>query len=110
MFISKKYKEKGSVPSHPLCFMTKVHIQKAASLLLKVLVNKNLYPHEIKEAVSNLQKIPAKPLTASGKLIKKYMLDLNNKKELLYEIYDLKEPNATMLFIYERALAGALKR
>lgn len=101
MFISKKYEEKRFVPSHPLSFMTKVHIQKAASLLLKVLVNKNLYPHEIKEAVSNLQKIPAKPLTASGKLIKKYMLDLNNKKELLCETYDLKELNTAMLFIYK---------
>ena len=54
MFISKKYEEKRFVPSHPLSFMTKVHIQKAASLLLKIFVNKDLYPHEIKEAVSNL--------------------------------------------------------
>jgi hypothetical protein len=70
MFISKKYKEKGFEPSHPLSFMTTEPFQKATSLLLKVFVNKTLYPDEIKEVMSDLQKNPAKPLTASGKLIK----------------------------------------
>lgn len=40
MFISRKYEEKGFVPSHPLSFMTEVYIQNAASLLLKIFVNK----------------------------------------------------------------------
>lgn len=72
MFISKKYEEKGFLPSHPLSFMTKYDVQKAASLLLKVFVNKNLYQNEIKGVMSNLQKIPEKLLTASGKLIEVY--------------------------------------
>ncbi|RCH87853.1 hypothetical protein CU098_009464, partial [Rhizopus stolonifer] len=91
MFISKKYEEKGFLPSHPLSFMTKYDVQKAASLLLKVFVNKNLYQNEIKGVMSNLQKIPEKLLTASGKLIKRYIMDLDNKDEFLDVIYNLDE-------------------
>lgn len=52
--------------------MTETNAQKTASLLLKVFVNKALYQNEIKEVMSNLQKIPDKSSTASEILIEVY--------------------------------------
>ncbi|KAI9470945.1 MAG: hypothetical protein EXX96DRAFT_586296 [Benjaminiella poitrasii] len=110
MFVSKKYKEKGFVPNHPLFFVTESNSQKAASLLLKVFVNKTLYKKEIKEVLSNLQMIQNNSLTASEKLMKRYMVDLNSMVKFLDRTYNLTEIKRDMLFVYERTLAGALKR
>lgn len=58
-------------------FMTKSNTQKAASLLLKVFVNKTLYQNESKKQYRIYKKKkPAKSPAASEKLITKYIMDL----------------------------------
>ncbi|CAO3662233.1 unnamed protein product [Rhizopus stolonifer] len=90
--------------------MARRESMKIKPLLLKVFVNKNLYQNEIKEVMSNLQKLPEKSLTASEKLIKRYIMNLNSKDEFFNGTYNLTEVKKDMLLIYEHTLVGALKR
>ncbi|KAI7904722.1 uncharacterized protein BX663DRAFT_550363 [Cokeromyces recurvatus] len=109
MFLSKKFKSKGYIPHHPLSFLVENIVQRGASLLLRAFTYKILPQEEIAEVDSRFKNSVTK-LTASGKLVKKYITELNSKDQLIIREYDYVQLKKDMLYIYENILAGAIKK
>lgn len=109
MLVSKRFKEEGFEPSHPLSFKSIVPIQKAASLLMKIIANKALYCDAIKESIAELKDKQGKKPTASGKLVRRYLNIFSVQSEYQQNEYDEVKMKRDMLYIYENTLAGPLK-
>ncbi|KAI8369744.1 hypothetical protein BD560DRAFT_490022 [Blakeslea trispora] len=110
MLVSTRFQEKDLAPPHALNIQTKNVVQRTASLLLRIMVEKDLDWKELKKVKSNLKGIPNGSLTSPGKLVKKYLSKFNKKTSFSFEMLNQKKLKKDMLQIYKGVLSGALKR
>ncbi|KAI7896191.1 uncharacterized protein EV154DRAFT_476559 [Mucor mucedo] len=108
MFLSVEFTSKGYIPNHPISFLVENIVQRGASLLLRAFTYKILPREEIAEVDSRFENSVTK-LTESGKLVRKYITELNSKDQLVISEYDRVQLKKDMLYIYENTLAGAIK-
>ncbi|CAO3632884.1 unnamed protein product [Mucor hiemalis] len=107
MFTSKKFKDKGYGPTHPLTSKFVNPTSSVASLILNAYVYKRLDRQQLDEGSKMMKK--KKLVTKAAKLVLKYDEDFQKQEELDFEPEKRVELKKDMLMIYEGCIAGQLK-
>ncbi|KAL7312535.1 hypothetical protein PS15m_008286 [Mucor circinelloides] len=108
-FYSKKYEDNGFSPANPLSFQNRHIMHTAASLVIRSFAYKEIQENEMSRLLLQVLAQEDSSLSAVNRLIKKYLVFLNQHRNSSFSLSPLTETKKELIEIYNNSLAGALK-
>lgn len=108
-FYSKEYEDNGFSPANPLSFQNRHVMHSAASLVIRSFAYKEIQEKEMSRLLLQVLAQEDSSLSAVNRLIKKYLVFLNQHRNSSFSLSPLTETKKELIKIYNNSLAGALK-
>lgn len=108
-FYSKRYEDNGFSPANPLSFESRHIIHSAASLVIKSFAYQEIQQEKMNKLLPKVLAQDDLSLNSVSKLIKKYLVFLNQHRNSSFSLSSPKETKKELIEIYNNSLASALK-
>ncbi|CEI90773.1 hypothetical protein RMCBS344292_05085 [Rhizopus microsporus] len=108
-FYSKRYEDNGFSPANPLSFESRHIMYSAASLVIKSFAYQEIQQEKMNGLLLKVLAQDDFSLNSVSKLIKKYLVFLNQHRNSSFSLSPPKETKKELIEIYNNSLASALK-
>ncbi|CAO3691292.1 unnamed protein product [Rhizopus microsporus] len=108
-FYSKRYEDNGFSPANPLSFESRHIMYSVASLVIKSFAYQEIQQEKMNGLLLKVLAQDDFSLNSVSKLIKKYLVFLNQHRNSSFSLSPPKETKKELIEIYNNSLASALK-